>query len=226
MSDHTDIPPNNDGGIDLETLVNALAENKEIGQPSEHYPSSGRVLKDSVDGTIYLGDGDQWLTVSTDSGLSTPAVDAEEADITNETFIQAERDTRTSTITANTWTNLADTKREDNRNEQDGLFNINLDETGWYQVSGAVTLLGSSDQDPITVAVRDTDADSLVRNGRAEANISGNSGGLQFAFVVKLTAGTNYRVQVKNRLNSYKVEGDDNNSEMSHYAVRRSIVHS
>jgi hypothetical protein len=87
MSDHVDIPPNNDGGIDLETLVDALAENKEIGQPSEYYPSSGRVLEDSVDGTIYLGDGDQWLTVSTDSSLSTPAVDAENLDNTETVLI-------------------------------------------------------------------------------------------------------------------------------------------
>jgi len=81
MSDHVDIPPNNGGGIDLETLVDALAENKEIGQPSEYFPSSGRVLEDSVDGTVYLGDGDQWLTVSTDSSLSSPAVNTDSTTI-------------------------------------------------------------------------------------------------------------------------------------------------
>jgi len=81
MSDHNTLPPDDSNRIDLETLVDALAENKEIGQPSEYFPSSGRVLEDSVDGTVYLGDGDQWLPVGTDAALATPAVST--ADVQN-----------------------------------------------------------------------------------------------------------------------------------------------
>lgn len=73
MSDHNTLPPDDSNRINLETLVDALAPEKQVGQPGDYYPSTGRVLEDDVDGTMYLGDGDQWLPVTTNAGLAAPA---------------------------------------------------------------------------------------------------------------------------------------------------------
>jgi len=85
MTNHNTLPPDDNNRIELETLVDALVPKgeKEIGQPSKYVPSSGKVLKDGVNGTIYLGDGDQWLPVTTDTGLATSAVDIDRADLTD-----------------------------------------------------------------------------------------------------------------------------------------------
>jgi len=80
MSDHNTLPPDDSNRIDLETLVDALAPENKIGQPRDYYPSKGRVLEDDVDGTMYLGDGEQWLPVGTDTGLATPAFDTDHID--------------------------------------------------------------------------------------------------------------------------------------------------
>jgi len=83
MSDHNTLPPDDDNRIDLETLVDALTPENQVGQPNEYYPSKGRVLEDDVDGTMYLGDGDQWLPIDADVGLATPAVSTDDATVNN-----------------------------------------------------------------------------------------------------------------------------------------------
>jgi len=71
----TDLTPDSNGRIGLEGIVQVLADGHEIGQRANFFPTEGRVLEDSEDGTIYLGDGTQWLTVGAESGLTTPSLD-------------------------------------------------------------------------------------------------------------------------------------------------------
>jgi len=75
----TDLTPDSNGRIGLEGIVQVLADGHEIGQRANFFPTEGRVLEDSEDGTIYLGDGTQWLTVGDGSGLTTPSIDVSES---------------------------------------------------------------------------------------------------------------------------------------------------
>lgn len=72
----TDASPNADGSIDLETIVRVLADDHVIGQPNEYAPTDGRVLESNTDGTVYVGDGSSWLTVTDESGVVSRLVTA------------------------------------------------------------------------------------------------------------------------------------------------------
>jgi hypothetical protein len=80
----TDLTPDSNGRIGLEGIVQVLADDHEIGQRANFFPTEGRVLEDSEDGTIYLGDGTQWLTVATDAGVTTPTLNTDELQFTSD----------------------------------------------------------------------------------------------------------------------------------------------
>lgn len=63
------VPVTSSGDVGLDTIIELLAEDVEVKDRSGLAPASGRVVKDPEDGTIYVGDGAQWLDVAAIVGL-------------------------------------------------------------------------------------------------------------------------------------------------------------
>jgi|GEM_PF-6963629 len=78
MSDPYPIDPNTDSSIDLATVIEVLADDpKVVGDRSDYHPTRGRVVKETPSGNRWLGDGDQWISLESDVGLSSPLVSTE-----------------------------------------------------------------------------------------------------------------------------------------------------
>lgn len=65
MPDQYPLDPDSTDTLDFERLVEALADPRVVDDTADYSPTKGRVVKDSADGTLYLGDGTQWLDLST-----------------------------------------------------------------------------------------------------------------------------------------------------------------
>lgn len=79
MSDPYPIDPNTDSSIDLATVIEVLADDpKVVGDRSDYHPTRGRVVKETPSGNRWLGDGDQWISLESDVGLSSPSVSTDE----------------------------------------------------------------------------------------------------------------------------------------------------
>lgn len=164
MSDHNTLPPDESNRIDLETLVDALTPENQVGQPDEYYPSKGRVLEDDVDGTMYLGDGEQWLPVNADIGLATPAVTADELSI-NDVAARIYQTTEQA-ISSNAWTGInyedvtydtsGDVLEVDLRNNR-----IIIKKAGVYLVQAHCSLQNPSDGTRMSVRVAGNDPLSI-----------------------------------------------------------------
>ena len=64
MSNNVD---NTDGRIDIATLVKLLAGDHEVRtDPTSYAPTRGRVIEDSADGSVWVGDGDGWVDIEND----------------------------------------------------------------------------------------------------------------------------------------------------------------
>lgn len=82
MSDPYPIDPNTDSSIDLATVIEVLADDpKVVGDRSDYHPTRGRVVKETPSGNRWLGDGDQWISLESDVGLSSPLVSTEQTQI-------------------------------------------------------------------------------------------------------------------------------------------------
>jgi hypothetical protein len=66
------VSPNGNSNIPLGEILKALADDPQVGQTSNYDPADGRVLKDSVSGTIYVGDGSSWIDVDATCGIELP----------------------------------------------------------------------------------------------------------------------------------------------------------
>ncbi|WP_148708242.1 hypothetical protein [Haloferax sp. Atlit-12N] len=84
MSDKSkNLAPLSNGDIPLSTMVRVMADEvEEVSNTAElqrRAPTDGRVAEVTAgdlpdDKRVYLGDGDQWLLVDDESGISTPGV--------------------------------------------------------------------------------------------------------------------------------------------------------
>jgi len=81
MSDPYPIDPNTGSSIDLATVIEVLADDpKVVGDRSDYHPTRGRVVKETPSGNRWLGDGDQWISLESNVGLSSPSVSTENLD--------------------------------------------------------------------------------------------------------------------------------------------------
>lgn len=71
----------NNGNLTLADIVALLSEPEVKTDPTSYAPTSGRVVEDASDGTIYIGDGDTWYDVNAAVGLTTERVDAQEGTV-------------------------------------------------------------------------------------------------------------------------------------------------
>jgi len=178
--------------------INAINNDADHGSTASHNYYSDSEAVDAVDGS------------------SLQSLDIGSATVTNSTFIQSERGSNSASTSSGTWVAIADTEQEDNLSEQDSSFNINVDESGWYEVF-ATAQIGCSDGDTIQCAIRDVDAgSSLFRNSQVVGG--GVSQDVGLAATVNLSAGTNYQVQGRNGSSSFKIFTN------TRYVVKRSVV--
>jgi len=154
------------------------------------------------------------------------SVSTGEADITNETVVKARlgnnKDDGGSPFSSGSWVVMADAEVLDNLDEQDGSFNINPNESGWYSVFLRASFFDGSDQDQIRVAVRDVDSGLTVTDGLLEDWTSGSKGNIHGTVYVNLTAGTNYQIQASNNTSSFRLNGGN---DKTGYDVIRGVVH-
>jgi len=150
--------------------------------------------------------------------LTAGSVDTDEADITNETYIKAVRNSNSNSKSSGSWAQIADTEVDDNLNEMDSSLAINPDESGRYTILANARIYDGTDQDSIFVALRDVDANSTVGE-EARTELSGGSGGIGLAESFELSAGTNYGVRVQNPSSSFRVSAFGN-----HFTVIRGVV--
>ena len=81
------VAPIEDGNVSLSTLIRAIADDVEgvssAGELTEYAPSEGRVAEVTTDGTVYVGDGQQWVAADSDLGLSTAVTNTRELSVTS-----------------------------------------------------------------------------------------------------------------------------------------------
>lgn len=141
-----------------------------------------------------------------------------EETVTGETLIRARRANSVTGISANEWTNIADTELDDNRDELNGLT-INVDKDGFYHLFAAVHFLNVADGDRIDFALRNTSSSSLVDLTRDPRQIAaGSEDGMDINTVVKLSSGVDYEVQARS------IDGSFDIIEPSYFSLVRSLV--
>lgn len=73
MTHRKTTPLDADDNLTLATLLKAVTDDIEVGQTSDLHPSDGRLLEDSADGTIYVGNGSSWVDATAAIGLDSPS---------------------------------------------------------------------------------------------------------------------------------------------------------
>jgi hypothetical protein len=149
-------------------------------------------------------------------------VNTGKADIDGETFIKANRSSAIAGAASGTWHDIADSEIEDNLGEQDSSFNINPDETGWYQIQIRVLIGSAASGDELILGVRNVDTSSIVSNGVHQWFTASGNDGRAAVVTVFLSSGTNYRVQIINKDSSFDLRGV---ASAVGYTVTREVVH-
>lgn len=179
--------------------------------------SAGRLI-DFAD-ALYPGEDFDGQGTSSFSNLQ--SLSTESASITNFTDVEAYRSTDTSTISANTWTTVADTETNDNRNEQDSSFIITPTDTGRYHLSATCWLDGGASGDRVEIAINNQSGGNPL-NARTRY-ILGGTGlvALQLNSIVQLQSGDGYRVEVRNKDSSFTVSSTNNKTG---YILQKKVV--
>jgi len=160
-----------------------------VGDPRESTLVEGRVRE--VDAESVLAD----------------TLEAGEASVTNETVIELIRDTGSNTIPADTYVNLYDGDSKDNRDEFNNNAQFVPDKTGYYFIQIEGDIRGSTSQgDELSLRVFNvTDSDPPVAPHKATAedsNVVPDN-----TFIVELTAGKAYEIQITDSKSSFKING-------------------
>lgn len=187
------------------------------------------------DEILESGDVDhQQTTNRTHDGdsLSPTSVSTDEADITGETYIKADRESKqSSSINAGNWDNLYDSEDTvDNLNEFDESGNAQFvpGESGVYTIKGGAAFQSPSDGDRLQARILDVDNSNIVPPGTIfDINVGATEDAIiPFNVDVDLTAGTSYEVQARNVSSSWKFKGSSNDLGFRCYGtIKRSVVH-
>jgi len=155
------------------------------------------------DGTLKLQEGtsgnDNELALTTEGAL-----EVEQATVTNETFISADRSSATGSTSAGTFVALSDgTIRTDIRGEFNASGEFVPDKSGIYQIVVHTDIRGgTAEGDEITARIFDTDAGGRVNRTYTQQSPSG-SAQLTFYIILQLDSGTPYQAQVTNDTSSF-----------------------
>jgi len=100
--DSKSVDLNDSQDLTLTTVVRLLAdEPKKRSNPTELAPTRGRVIEESDSNKVYIGDGNQWLDISSAVGMSSPSLSTERINI-NGTLVQDEDGNSPYTANENT----------------------------------------------------------------------------------------------------------------------------
>ena len=156
--------------------------------------SDGAVVVEHSSGEQAVLDGD---------GLEVPAVSTKIADITDMTFIKAQRDSDSATTSAGDYINVFDNRSADNRDELNQSGQFSPDNSGEYDIILNVALNNGASGDEIVVRFRNTtdgtDKDAIVVVGDrmpAYANLT---------FTFELDSSKTYEVQATDLDSSFVV---------------------
>jgi len=142
-----------------------------------------------------------------------------EANITNETYIEASRSADSSRIGASVFTNPFDTEDADVRGEFDSNLEFAPDRDGIYHFNVTIHVRGS-DGDEIQCRIYNIDKDSRTTPPFHVGNISGSE--TIFApvdIVTGLSAGTTYSVEVTDKGSDFIIK------YLTKGKISREIVH-
>lgn len=129
--------------------------------------------------------------------VNNSAVVTDEADITNETYIEATRSSDASGISTGTWTNIADGEDKDVRNEFNSSQQFVPDATAEYTVNAYARMEPGSDQDRLQIRVRNiTDSTTLIGSLEFSASGTGDEGVIIPGLSGTFSAGDKYEIQV------------------------------
>jgi hypothetical protein len=145
------------------------------------------------------------------------SVNTEEAQANSETFIRFNRNSISSSTSANTFINPYDTTTKDNRGEADASQQFSPDKDGEYHLEFSAGIADSTEGDTGKFEViRDS-----VRLVEDELRITGNNNAISGSCVIFLNSSESYQIQVTNVDSSFRVI---TNSAKTYATVRRSVV--
>lgn len=181
------------------------------GEASKTLSSEGFVIWFSADGT-------NW-----DSSLSADyeSITANEASVTNETFVRAQRSSNSSSTASGTFINAYDGESKDVRGEFNSSQQFSPDESGEYEIEMWADIRGNTAAgDNLTFRVQNvTDASTVVFNN---ADAAGSVPIPNFAWTVNLDSSKTYELQARNDDSSFVIQGSG--FSQCGAVIKRSIV--
>lgn len=153
-------------------------------------------------------------------GADANSVYADQADIINETYIQAIRSSDKTNIASGTWTNVADGESADNRNEFNSNQRFSPDESGEYLIIGWATLDDTSSDDRVGWRVRNvTDSTNTVFPGRAPLGVGTGVTVIPIGWIGTLDSAKTYTVEAQDVDSSFTMSAN------SRFTITRQVVH-
>lgn len=148
-----------------------------------------------------------------DTGETVPipfdSVSTDEADVTNETSVEATRAADSASTSAGTWINAYDSESKDIRGELNSSAQFSPDESGDYFITIGIDIRGSTSKgDLIRTRVQNVTDNSTVDNSFFQAPAS-------FAiqnspYIVTLDSSKTYELQITNSDSSFQALSNDN----------------
>jgi len=192
-----------------------------------YFNSNGSELKyKDSGGNVFaasgLQDGDDFDGQGSSDFSNLKSLGVENADITGETLIRAYRGTAATGVSSGSWTDIADTETSDSETEQDSSFNINVNEDGLYKIYAHVNIFDSTSGDTIEFRVQNTTDGTSVRTTMPMGVMGASQDYKDISAIFDLTAGKDYKLQVRNRSSSYSLNSGEDNT---YYWMERQVVH-
>jgi hypothetical protein len=149
-----------------------------------------------------------------------PAVSTENADVTGETYIEAERTQSLQSITAGSFTNIVDTENEDSLGEFNSSQQFSPTETGKYIITGYGRIGVGNSGDSCHGRIRNV-TDGTTTRFLMDTQQSGGTGVHTVTFTTNITldSAKNYEFQVTDNDSTYDMK------KFSFLEIKRSVVH-
>jgi len=159
---------------------------------------SGTLRPDDVETDSITAD-----SATVNGTIGTDALDAEKADVTNETAVYASLEANKSGLAAGEYHQVADTVLKDKLGEMSGL-EFTPTEDGQYDVSVSVEVFATTDGDRLLLGVRNVDTNTVFAETltRVKGSQDGESAVFNDLF---LEAGTRYDIVAQDQDNTFSL---------------------
>jgi hypothetical protein len=141
-----------------------------------------------------------------DADVDNQSLTTDEANITNETFIRAERSSASNSTSTGTRINIFDTAVKDVRGEFNGSAQFEPDESGEYLFIIHCEIDGAGNPgDEVRCVIWDVTNSTVLQKNSARASITTIGSRVNFVFSAALSAGDTYEVRAANNNSSYEI---------------------